>query len=292
MIDYHTLRNWHFPVIEHHYTVDDTMRYALTLGFGEDPTDARQLKFVNDVQSGTPVALPTMAVILGFPGSWMQDPATGIDFKKIVHGEETLVLHQPLPASGTVIAHHRVVHITDKGPGRGATITYDKDLVDKVTGQRLATITHTTFARGNGGFSEADGRHDDAAPAPRPVPQRAPDRVCDIATLPQQALLYRLSADRNPLHSDPDAARAAGFDRPILHGLCSYGIAGRALVAHWCGHDPARLTRLFTRFSAPVYPGEMLRFEMYRESDAILFRATVPQRQVTVLDCGLAEITS
>ncbi len=290
MIDPVQLKAWPFADIVHSYTADDSMRYALALGLGRDPTDAAQLKFVNDTATGTPQALPTLAVVLCFPGSWMQDPATGIDFTQIVHGEERVVWHRPLPAAGTVVARHRVTRVVDKGPGRGATITYDKDLFDQATGQALATVTHTTFARGNGGFATEAAPGDAAAEAPMPVPQRAPDIVVDIATLPQQALLYRLCADRNPLHSDPGVARAAGFERPILHGLCTWGIAGHAVLAQACGHEPARLRSLFARFSAPVFPGETLRIEMHRDGPDLYFRARVPARDRTVLDYGHARI--
>jgi acyl dehydratase len=291
MIDYQRLRHWRFADVEHAYTADDSMRYALALGCGHDPTDERELRFVNDHPPGLPLALPTMAVVLGYPGSWMADPTTGIDFSQIVHGEEALVLHRPLPAAGTVVARHRVVRIVDKGAGRGATITYDKDLFDKASGAPLATVTHTTFARGDGGFSAADGVSD--APMPAPVlPPREPDRRLDIATLPQQALMYRLCADRNPLHSTPSVARAAGFERPILHGLCTFGIAGRALLATWCDHDPTRLKSLAARFTAPVWPGDTLSVEMFRESGAVLFRVRVAARGKTVLDGGRAEIVS
>lgn len=290
MIDPARLRRWPFADVIHSYTADDAMRYALALGVGSDPMDARQLKFVNDTTAGAPLALPTMAVVLGFPGSWMQNPATGIDFAQIVHGEEKVVWHRPLPAAGTVVARHRVTRVVDKGPGRGATVTYDKALFDHASGEALATVTHTTFARGNGGFA-TEAEPGDAAPqAAQPVPTRAPDQVVDIPTLPQQALLYRLCADRNPLHSDPEVARAAGFERPILHGLCTWGIAGHAVLAHCCGHDPARLKSLFARFSAPVFPGETLRVEMYREGRDLRFRVRVPARDRIVLDHGHAVI--
>jgi acyl dehydratase len=220
----------------------------------------------------------------------MQDPATGIDFTQIVHGEEKVVWHRPLPAAGTVVARHRVTRIVDKGPGRGATITYDKDLFDHANGEALATVTHTTFARGNGGFATREAPGDAAPPAPVSVPTRTPDEVADIPTLPQQALLYRLCADRNPLHSDPDVARAAGFKRPILHGLCTWGIVGHAVLAHCCDHDPTRLKSLFARFSAPVLPGETLRVEMYHEGCDVRFRARVVERDRVVLDHGHAVI--
>jgi acyl dehydratase len=290
MIDYRSLRERSFPVIEHRYTAEDSMRYALALGLGDDPGDELLLPFVTDTRPGWPWALPTMAVVLGFPGSWMQEASTGIDFARIVHGEETLELFHPLPAAGTVRAHHRVTRIVDKGPGRGATISYDKDLIDAASGVLLARVTHTTFARGDGGFSARDGLSDEPLPAPAPLPTRAPDQVCELDTLPQQALLYRLCADRNPLHADPVVARAAGFERPILHGLCTYGIAGRVLLAQRCGNDPRRLQRLHARFSAPVYPGERLRFELFDEGATLRFRVLAVQRDKLVLDHGEARV--
>lgn len=290
MIDYSKLIDWRFPVVEHSYDADDTMLYALSLGYGEDPTDTNQLRFVTEFVEGTPAVVPTMAVVLGFPGSWMADPGTGVDFPKSVHGEEELVLHRTLPPAATVLAHHRVVSIIDKGPGRGALVTYDKVLYDKATRDKLATVTHTTFARNDGGFSSRDGLTD-PAPAPRPKPSdRPPDRALTLRTLPQQGLLYRLCADRNPLHALPEAARAADYSRPILHGLCTYGIACRAIMASCCDHRPERLRSMFARFTSPVYPGETLRVEMYGMESEVLFRVIVVERDLVVLDAGHAEI--
>lgn len=287
MIDFHRLKAWRFDEIVQRYGTDDTMRYALALGLGSDPTDPGQLQFVNDVPTA-PLALPTMAVVLGFPGSWMQDPATGIDFAQIVHGEEQVVWHRPLPAAGAVRARHRVTRIVDKGPGRGATVTYDKALHDAESDLLLATVTHTTFARGNGGFATTDVPGDAATPPPVPVPAGEPEAIVDIPTLPQQALLYRLCGDRNPLHADPATARAAGFDRPILHGLCTWGIAAHALLAQCAGSDPTRLRSLYARFSAPVFPGETLRLELFRQGNDVRFRVRVPARDKVVLDRGHA----
>jgi acyl dehydratase len=292
VIVYQTLKNWQFPETEHRYTAEDSMFYALAVGLGADPADERQLAFVNDTTPGTPLALPTMAVILGYPGSWMRDPRSGIDFTMIVHGEELLVLHKPLPAAATVVSKHRVTRIVDKGDGKGATVTYDKELFDKASGEKLATVTHTTFCRGDGGFSARDGFSDPSPVAPPKVPQRDPDLTCELRTLPQQALLYRLCADRNPLHSEPAFARKAGFERPILHGLGTYGVACHALLATLCDYDPRRLKSLFARFSAPVFPGETIRFEMYREGGGIAFRARVKERDRVVLDYGRAEIAN
>ena len=228
MIDYRKLKDWAFPEIEHTYTADDAMLYALGVGVGADPMDERQLAFVNDTVPGSPRALPTMAVILGYPGSWMRNPETGIDFSKIVHGEELIVLHAPLPAAGTVISRHRITHVVDKGAGRGATVTYEKALFDKASGTKLATVTHTiVLPRGwrLRGARRSDRRRSAAAAAGSGARARLRLRARHAA---HQALLYRLCADRNPLHSEPAAARKAGFDRPILHGLGTFGVACRA----------------------------------------------------------------
>jgi len=290
MIDYARLLHRPFAPVLQRYTVDDTIRYALALGLGDDPTDPQQLAFVDETRPGGLRVLPSMAVVLGFPGSWMQAPDTGIDFARIVHGDELVELHQPLPAAGTVRAEHRVVRIVDKGPGRGATITYDKALFDADSGALLATVRHTTFARGDGGFSQAGGGGDAPLPPPAAVPDRPADRQLELRTLPQQALLYRLCADRNPLHSQPEVARAAGFERPILHGLCTYGMACRALLALWAGHEPARLKRLYARFTAPVLPGDTLRFDTWRDGGEIAFRTHAVERGQVVLDFGRAVV--
>ncbi|QHE88760.1 3-alpha,7-alpha,12-alpha-trihydroxy-5-beta-cholest-24-enoyl-CoA hydratase [Hydrogenophaga sp. BPS33] len=281
--------DWKFEDIEHHYTSDFSMLYALSIGVGADPLDERQLRFVNDVEEGTPLAMPTLSTVIGFPGTWMRHPDTGIDVLKMVHGEEHIALHAPMPAAGRVIARHRVTRIVDKGEGRGATVTYEKLLFDAQTQAKLATVTHTTFCRGNGGFSAHDGLTDTPAAPPAKVPDGPPDQIFDVATLAQQALLYRLLADRNPLHSVPAVARAAGFEKPILHGLCTYGIAGYALVAAYGDYDPSRLKTLFTRFTAPVMPGETVRMEMYRQATGVAFRARVLERNTVVLDSGYAE---
>lgn len=289
MIDAERLLNWHFPVVEQSYTATDTMLYALSIGLGSEPLDARQLRFVEENHG--PIAFPTMAVVLGFPGSWMADPATGIDFASIVHGEEEVRFHRPLPAAGTVLAHHRVVEIVDKGPGRGAIITYDKVLIDKESGEQLATVRHTTFARGDGGFSQ--GGHGTPSRSVRPAdPDRAPDRLFALRTLPQQALLYRLLADRNPLHSSPDVARKAGFERPILHGLCTFGMAAHAVLATFADYDPTRLCTLRARFSAPVLPGDALVVEMVDEQASIRFRVRNEATGQLVLTGGQASLST
>jgi len=283
-IDYQKLKNWPFRPIEHAYTAKDSMLYALGLGFGADPTDRRQIDFV--YEEGLK-ALPTMAVVLASPGFWLKDPATGVDWKKVLHGEQGLRLHEPLPAAGTVVGTTRIDEIVDKGAGKGALMYSTREIRDKASGKLLAEVASVGFLRGDGGFGGPEG----ASRKPQPIPERAPDASVEINTLPQSALIYRLSGDFNPLHADPDVARAAGFERPILHGLCTYGVAGHALLKLVCDYDAARLKRMDVRFSAPVYPGETIRTEIWTEGDGRLaFRCTVPERKTVVLNNGYAEL--
>ena len=282
-IDYDKLKNWDFGEIEQTYTTKDSILYALGLGLGADPMDERQLRFV--YEDGM-AALPTMSVVLGYPGFWLKDPETGVDWVKVLHGEQGIIVHKPLPAEGTVVGRTRVTEIIDKGAGRGALILSERDVVDKATGDLLATLTSTTFARGDGGFGGPEG----PSPKPHTLPERDADEVCDLPTLPQAALIYRLSGDFNPLHADPKVAIAAGFERPILHGLCTLGVAGHALLKTACGYDPTRFKSMALRFSSPVYPGETIRTEVWRDDGVISFRSSVVERDVVVLNNGRAEV--
>ena len=281
---YDEIRAWPFKEVEQTYTIKDAIIYALGVGFGQDPLDERQLPFVFEERDFTPV--PTMAVVLAGPGFWARDPKSGIDWRKILHGEQGLVIHKPLPPSATVTATTRITEVLDKGADKGALIYTERDLVDKATGDHLATLSSTTFARGNGGFGGPAGPQ----PQPHPLPDRDPDTVHDFKTIPQSALLYRLSGDPNPLHADPEVARSAGFDAPILHGLCSLGVAGHAVLGACCGYDVQRFKSLKLRFSAPVYPGETIRTEMWKDGDVVSFRSRVVERDVVVLNNGRAEI--
>lgn len=274
-----------FPEVEHRYTQRDTMLYALGVGLGTDPMSAEELRFVYERELR---ALPTMAAVLAGPGFWVREPDTGIDWVRVLHGEQGLVFHRPLPPEGTVRARTRVTGVVDKGAGKGALIYTERQGVDTATGEPLFTVHHTTFARGDGGFGGPTG----PAPAPHALPERAPDEHCDLPTLPQAALIYRLSGDYNPLHADPEVAAAAGYPRPILHGLCTLGVAGHALLRTCCGYDPARLRALQVRFSAPVYPGETLRTELWRDGSVVSFRALVRERDAVVLNNGRAEVAA
>ncbi|MFL9924314.1 MaoC/PaaZ C-terminal domain-containing protein [Herbaspirillum lusitanum] len=287
-IDYHTLKNWNFPVLEHSYDADDSMLYALGVGVGADPTSAGQLQFVYEQNLK---ALPCMAVILAHPGLWMGVPEAGVNLLKVVHGEQKLSLHRPLPAVGCVTGHSRVIAVVDKGRDKGALLVVQREIRDKLSGELLATAEQTSFCRGDGGFSEL-GQPSDEAPASdnRPLPERAPDLICDLPTRPEAALIYRLSADRNPLHADPETAQKAGFPKPILHGLATYGVACHALLQACCDYRPERLRSLATRFSAPVYPGETIRTEIWREGKRLRFQSRALERDKIVLSNGSAEI--
>ena len=285
-IDYDRLMARHFAPVEATYTRRDTMLYALGLGYGADPMDGEQLRFVYEDHLQ---AVPSMGAVLATPGFWAREPDTGIDWKMVVHGEQGLVLHRPLPVTGTVVGQTRIDAIVDKGAGRGALGYTTKELRDKATGELLCESKSTAFWRGDGGFGGPTG----PTPAPHRLPERASDAALEIATAAGQALLYRLNGDYNPLHADPAVATAAGFARPILHGLCTYGIACRSILRLACGNDAARLKRMNARFTAPVTPGETIRTEIWDDGGGRLsFRATVVERDRVVLGNGYAEVAS
>jgi len=278
-IDQDRLLNWPVPEIRQALTAKDTVLYALSVGIGHDPLDAAALRFLDERQL---VALPSMAVVLGYPGFWLGDPATGVDAVKLVHGEQGLTIHQALPATGDILGRTRVTGLVDRGAGKGALLYSERAVIDDATGAALATLTSTTFLRGDGGFGGAAG----PVKAPHPEPDRAPDTMMDLGTRPEQALLYRLNGDYNPLHMDPAVAAKAGFDRPILHGLCTFGVVCHALVRAMCAGDPARFGSMDLRFSSPVFPGETIRTEIWREDGGAAFRARVLERDKVVVSNG------
>jgi acyl dehydratase len=193
------------------------------------------------------------------------------------------------------VAKSRVTALHDRGPERGALAALEREIRNAATGRLLARAKRIEVLRGDGGFSARDGVSD---PAPERLPkldvgERKPDLEIELASLPQAALIYRLSGDYNPLHADPAVARRAGFPRPILHGLATFGMAAHAVLRGVCDYAPSRLQRLAARFTAPVFPGETLRFEIWIERDErVRFRAHARARAVIVLDCGTAELRS
>ena len=282
-IDYQALKNWRIGDIDHHYTQRDVMLYALGVGIGADPVDPAQLRFV--YEEGLCV-LPSFALVMGYPGFWIRDPTIGVDWTKVLNVEQGIVMHRPLPTGGHVIGRNRVEEIFDKGADKGALVYTSRDVVDAQSGQLLCQVTQTIMCRGDGGFGGP------AMQTPRPtapVPDTPPTMFFDMKTLPQAALIYRLSGDYNPLHADPQVARSVGFAQPILHGAALFGIATYSLLRLLCNGMPAGLKQMNVRFSSPVYPGETVRTELWKTgAGQAVFRARVLERNVVALNGGTA----
>jgi acyl dehydratase len=272
-----------FAPIEQRYVAKDTILYALGVGFGADPVDPDQLRFVYEQDLR---AVPTMANILGYPGFWAREPDTGIDWRRVVHAEQSIVLHKPLAPEGHIRATTTVSGLWDRGPERGAFLEQTREIVDLADGTPIATVKQLSLLRGDGGCGGSAG----APPPPHEMPDRAPDTVCDIATPPQAALLYRLNGDLNPLHADPVTASAAGFERPILHGLSTMGFVCHAAMQGMLGYAPEALAGIRVRFTAPVIPGDVVRTELWRDGTVISMRATVPARDVVVIKGGRIDL--
>lgn len=279
-IDPGKLPSLKFPDTVQSYTEKDVMLYALGIGLAHDPVDRRELAFVYEKNLKV---LPTFACVLGFEPFLLRD--SGLNFGMIVHGEEHLTLHRPLAAAATIVAKHFIDDVIDKGAGKGALALTRRLIADRDTGETIATIRQVVFCRGDGGFGAVR-----ASPPVPAIPERAPDITCDLPTRPDMALLYRLSGDVNPLHADPDVAKEAGFPRPILQGLGTFGAAGHALLRSVCDYDPSRLTQIAGRFSAPVFPGETLRTEIWRDREVVSFRTGVLERGVVAINNGRAVI--
>ncbi|GAA1870204.1 MaoC/PaaZ C-terminal domain-containing protein [Asanoa iriomotensis] len=267
------------PERTRHWSSADALLYAVGVGAGmDDPTN--ELAFTTENSTGVEQrVLPTFGVLLAhapLPPLGHYDPA------RLVHAEQSLTLSGPIPTEGTVRARTRVTDVYDKGSGALVVVESTATLPD---GQVLVATRSAVFLRGEGGFGGERGPRDTWA-----VPEREPDRVVTYPTRPEQALLYRLSGDRNPLHADPAFAARAGFDRPILHGLCTYGVTGRALLHEMAGSDPARLRTMSGRFSATVTPGQSLTVEMWAQDDTVLFRTRADDGTV-VIDRGQATVS-
>jgi acyl dehydratase len=293
-INYQQLKARVFPEVRQTYSERDSMLYALSLGLGSDPLDPRALPYVYEGAAGGLRVLPTLAAVLGYPGFWAREADSGIDWLRLVHGEQRLIMHRPLPAAMTLVGKNRITDLIDKGAGKGAIVVVERRLED-TSGLLYATLRQVIFCRGDGGFSALHGGQP-SDPALTPLAatpeDRAPDLSDDQAIRPEAALLYRLLADDNPLHADPAVARAAGFERPILHGLATYGLAARALIRQCAGDDPTRLRTLDVRFAAPVFPGETLRTEIWRDESGLKFRARVLERDLIVLSHGSATLAA
>ena len=270
------------------WTDRDTLLYALGVGAGLD-----ELAFTTENSHDVPQrVLPTYAVIVCLSLGALSKVGD-INWGKLVHGSQSVRLHKPLPPSGKLEVTSEISDIQDKGEGKNAIISATAQGTDPDTGELLVETSATVVVRGGGGFGGESGQ----APAKVVFPDREPDLRNAQATRDDQALIYRLSGDRNPLHSDPwFATEKAGFPKPILHGLCSYGFAGRALLHEVCGGDPARFRSMAARFSAPVFPGETLTTSIWRTEDGVaVFRTEAAgptgENQRVVLDDGVLEYT-
>jgi len=278
-LDY--VRNLAFAPIPHRYDARDSALYALSLGMGDDPLDEDELPYVYEGYGQ--LAAPSQCVILGWPPFWHQDPATGIAWRRILHGEQTFVLHRPLPVEGAIRAGHRIDAVEDKG-ARGAIAYTAHDLFDELSGEQMASLRSSEFLRDDGGC----GGFGAPTALTRPLePAAAPTRRLDIRTSTQAALLYRqASRDYMPIHADPAIARQAGFARPISHGLNSFGLACRAALKLYAPRRPERLVSMAVRFVSPAYPGDTIRIEFFETAGALRFRARAVEREVLVLDRG------
>ena len=262
------------------WTDREVMLYAYGIGMGADPMDQNELSFVNEGYY-TPRELkvgPTYPSVAAWGAS-----AGHIDVNRVmvVDGERDITFHKPLPVKANITADSSILGVFDKGKDKGAVILRETVLRDE-QGDALATLVASQFARGDGGF----GGPSEGQPEPHPIPKRAPDMTVDISTRPDQALIYRLCGDRNPLHSDPEFAKKAGFDRPILHGMCTYGLSCRAVLQTYADYDPLAFRQHAVRFSAPVFPGETVSFDLWKDGNVISIEGRVKSRGVTVIRNG------
>ena len=281
-IHYDTLKSFVFEDQRQSYSRRDAILYALGIGLGADPLDPQQLRFVYERDL---VALPTLGVVLAQARNWLMRPELGITWQRVLHGEHALVLNRPMPAKASVRGVTRIEEVVDKGLDKGALVYVHRNVFEDGVEAPLLTVRQTLVCRADGGF----GGPVTEAPPVLPLPPTAPDLSVDLPTSPRAALIYRLSGDTNPLHIDPDMARRAGFDRPILHGLCTFGIAGHALLRGVFNYAPEKMRTLQGRFSAPVYPGDTIRTEIWQLGEGdFAFRCKAIERDVVVLDNGKA----
>lgn len=284
MIDYKALKGHIFAPVIQRYTAHDCMLYALGLNLGADPLNEEDLLYA---AKSPPRPVVSMPMTLGRIGAWMRDQAVGIDYRRIMVGEVALRLHAPLNSEAEIISYHNVDRVSDKGEGRGALVGVNRRIFDHNSGLLLAEYHQLTFCRGDGGFAK-NGCHDEPSPRePWLLPSRQADVVKPLVTSSSQALIYRLSGDMNPLHSDPGTARAAGFDRPVLHGLATVGMAGHAIEL-LAQARKLRLAELSVRLSAPVIPGQILTLSAWYEGEGMLYEVK-NEAGVTVLSQGRAK---
>jgi acyl dehydratase len=263
--------------VEHSYSERDVMLYALGVGCGTD-----ELKFTYERELEV---LPTFAVIPSFPAMLNLGGAMQVNPAMVLHGEQAIEVPEPIPTEGHVITTPTIKAVYDKG--KGAVVVVATESVD-AKGKVLFRSQSSIFVRGEGGFGGDRGPSGEK----NVPPDRPPDKTISYRTLPQQALIYRLSGDMNPLHADPQFAAMGGFDRPILHGLCTYGHAGRAVLSAYCDNDPARLKAFEVRFSGVVFPGETITTDMWQVSPGKIVLTAKTERGQAVLTGASAEVAA
>jgi len=279
-IDIDRLMRFKVPEVRQTLTPKDIALYALSIGMGRDPLDAAQLRFVDPLQG--PAIMPAMVLVMAHPGFWLADPQSGVDPKAVLHAAQSFEIIGELPEGGEVVSRTRVTGVIDKGEGKAALILSDTEL-DDGTGRLFARLGRTIFIRGGGGF----GGKDEALPGRAEAPASPPDVVVDLNTGREQALIYRLNGDLNPLHSDPSLAKKLGFDVPILHGLCTMGVVTHAVLRGLADYRAERVRSVKLRFSKPVFPGETIRTQIWNSGH---FRALVPTREAVVVEDGFATL--
>lgn len=261
----------------------DTVLYALAVCMGRDPFDEKELDYCYE-RRGRLRAVPSQAVTLARHNLIYE---IGLDVPKMLHGAQLLTLHRPLPPAAEILADHRVVHVFDKGAAKGIMIETESRMRLQ-DGTPLFDLYNLYYARGDGGMGSSGGQQR----APYAIPQRAPDLVRSTQTEPRQALLYRLTGDRNVIHADPVIARQMGFQGPVLHGSCTLGIACREVLAGVCDYDSTRIRTFGTRFTSVVYPGDRIETDIWVDGDIVSFRCRVPDRNVVALDQGQCRIAA
>lgn len=260
------------------YADSEAILYALSIGMGSDPLDLKELPYVFE-QGEAFKTLPTLATVL-VPD--MFPPGLGWDFSQVLHAEQRMQLYRPLPPKADLLINKRVVDAFDWGPRKGAVVMFEAEGRLASDDTVLFTLGCTVMARGDGGFGGPAGK----GPRPHRAPKRDPDLSCDITTREDQALLFRLTGDRNPLHADPALAAAVGFEVPILHGMCTYGIACRAILKTICDYDFTLIEGFDARFTSPVLPGDTITTDMWQDGNIVSFRCTVKERDTIVLRNG------
>jgi acyl dehydratase len=270
------------PAIKHQtYEARDSIIYALGVGLGSEHEDERQLRYLWERDL---LAMPTSASTLAW--TRFADLDIGMTYTKIVHAEQRMVIHKPVPPAGSVTSELRVKDVVDRGAEKGAMIYFERKLIDDADQSVISTQILSILARGDGGFG---GPERPILQSPK-LPERKPDLTCNLQVSPRSALIYRLMGDVNPLHIDPVAARKVGFKGPILHGLATYGFVGHALLKSLLDYDPSRLVELDGRFSSPVYPGDRIETDLWVDGEIVSLRVRVPDREVVVFDNGRARI--